>query len=82
MSNNNFRPPDSSPEIDHADQSNFEFPEEYTFDGWLEDYPEAIISGPIENHVNQANEVNVSACTSSLLQRPAGNSKNSRCLQS
>ncbi|XWS70211.1 hypothetical protein CRYUN_Cryun03dG0029100 [Craigia yunnanensis] len=74
MSNNNFSPRDGSPESDHADQSNFEFPEEYfTLDGWLEDYSEAIISGPIENHVNQANEVDVFACTSILLQRPAGN---------
>ncbi|XVF35294.1 hypothetical protein REPUB_Repub18cG0133400 [Reevesia pubescens] len=70
MSNNNFRPPaDSSPESDHADQSNFDqFPEEFfTFDGtWLEDYPEAIISGSMEYPINQAiNEVNDS---SSLLQ--------------
>ncbi|XWS17609.1 hypothetical protein CRYUN_Cryun33cG0081800 [Craigia yunnanensis] len=73
MSNNNFRPSDS-PESDHADQSNFEFPEDYfSFDSWLEDYPDAIISGPIENPVNQANEVNDSAGTSSLLQGPAGN---------
>ncbi|XWS72407.1 hypothetical protein CRYUN_Cryun02cG0037300 [Craigia yunnanensis] len=75
MSNNNFRPPDS-PESYYVNQSNFEFPEEYfTFDGWLEDYPEAIISEPIENYVNQANEVNDSAGTSSPLQGQDGNRK-------
>ena len=80
MSNNNFRPSDS-PESDHADQSKFEFPEDYfSFDSWLEDYPEAIISGPIENPVNQANEVNDSAGTSSLLQGPVDNSKKSHYL--
>ena len=80
MSNNNFIPPDS-PESDHADQSNFEFPEEYfTFDDWLEDYPEAIFPGPIENPVNQANEVNDSAGNSSLFQGPAGHSKKTHYL--
>ncbi|XVE53863.1 hypothetical protein DITRI_Ditri03aG0035800 [Diplodiscus trichospermus] len=72
MSDKNFRPPDS-PESDHADQSNFEFPEEYfSFEGWLEDYPDAIISDPIDNPVNQTNEVNDSAGSSSLLQGPPG----------
>ncbi|XVE97728.1 hypothetical protein REPUB_Repub03eG0043400 [Reevesia pubescens] len=74
MSNNSFIPPDS-PESDHADQSNFEFPEYFTnFEGWLEDYPDSIISEPIQNiPVNQANEVNDSAGTSSLIQGPASN---------
>ncbi|GMJ07604.1 WRKY DNA-binding protein 50, ARABIDOPSIS THALIANA WRKY DNA-BINDING PROTEIN 50 [Hibiscus trionum] len=67
MSNNDFRPPDS-PESDHADQSSFGFPDDWTFDGWLEDYPEAIISGPIQIPFDQAHEVNDSAGTSSLLQ--------------
>ncbi|OMO86508.1 DNA-binding WRKY [Corchorus olitorius] len=78
MSNNsNFRPPDEySPESDRADdQSNFEFPEEYfTFDGWLDDYPEAFMSGSIQDPVNEGNiEVNTSAGTSTFLHRPAAN---------
>ncbi|PPD98207.1 hypothetical protein GOBAR_DD04778 [Gossypium barbadense] len=65
----NFNPPDS-PESDRADQSNFEFPEDWTLDGWLEDYPETIITGPIQFPFNQADEVNNdSARTSSLLQK-------------
>ncbi|KAG4141608.1 hypothetical protein ERO13_D06G084600v2 [Gossypium hirsutum] len=68
MSSSNFNPPDS-PESDRADQSNFEFPEDWTLDGWLEDYPETIITGPIQFPFNQADEVNNdSARTSSLLQ--------------
>ncbi|XVE70864.1 hypothetical protein DITRI_Ditri10aG0105000 [Diplodiscus trichospermus] len=78
MSGNRFRPPDSL-ESDHANQSNFEFPEGYfTFEGWLEDYPEAIISGPIENHVNQNNEVYDSAGTSNFFQGPAGENETVR----
>ncbi|MBA0810528.1 hypothetical protein Gohar_002514 [Gossypium harknessii] len=68
MSSSNFNPPDS-PESDRAEQSNFEFPEDWTLDGWLEDYPETIITGPIQFPFNQADEVNNdSARTSSLLQ--------------
>ncbi|KAE8665554.1 putative WRKY transcription factor 13 [Hibiscus syriacus] len=71
MSNNNsFRLP-GSPES--AYQSNFEFPDEWTFDGWLEDYPEAIISGPIQFPFNQDNEANDFAGTSSLLRVPGEN---------
>ncbi|EOY29988.1 WRKY domain - like 10 [Theobroma cacao] len=78
MSTVNFKPPDS-PESDHANQSNFEFPDDYfTFDSWLEDCPEAISSGTTENPVNQANEVNDSAGASSLLQGPAGESETIR----
>ncbi|XVF89044.1 hypothetical protein PTKIN_Ptkin19aG0099600 [Pterospermum kingtungense] len=83
MSNNNnnqFIPPES-PESDHADQSNFDFSDEYfSIDGWLEDFPDAInISGPVQNPVNQANEVvNDSAGTSTLLQVPAGESETVR----
>lgn len=70
MSSSNFNPPDS-PESDRADQSNFEFPEDWTLDGWLEDYPETIITGPIQFPFNQADEVNNdSARTSGLLQVP------------
>ncbi|MBA0777674.1 hypothetical protein Gotri_005666 [Gossypium trilobum] len=68
MSSSNFNPPDS-PESDRADQSNFEFPEDWTLDGWLEDCPQTIITGPIQFPFNQADEVNNdSARTSSLLQ--------------
>ncbi|XP_022729973.1 probable WRKY transcription factor 50 [Durio zibethinus] len=80
MSNNSAIPPDS-PESDHADQSNFEFPEEYfTLDDWLEDYPEANLSVPTENPVNQANKVNDSAGSSSLLQRPADHNRESETI--
>lgn len=78
MSNNNFRPPPAdleySPESEHV---SFEFPEDYftNFDGFMEGYPETNTSGPIENHSNQANEVNNSAGTSSFHHGPAGNGK-------
>ncbi|XP_021277715.1 probable WRKY transcription factor 50 [Herrania umbratica] len=73
MSTVNFKLPDS-PESDHADQSNFEFTDDYfALDSWLGDYPEAISSGTTKNPVNQANEVNDFAGASSLLQGPAGN---------
>ncbi|XP_039044227.1 probable WRKY transcription factor 50 [Hibiscus syriacus] len=62
MSNNDDFKQLDSPES--TDQSNFEFPDEWTFDGWLEDFPEAIISGPIQFPFND------SAGTSSLLRVP------------
>ncbi|KAL4283584.1 hypothetical protein GQ457_16G001770 [Hibiscus cannabinus] len=71
-SNKCFQPPES-PESDRADQSGFELPDDWTFDSWLEDYPEAIISGPIQFSFDQGNEVNDSAGTSSLLQVPGPN---------
>ncbi|XP_039051261.1 probable WRKY transcription factor 50 [Hibiscus syriacus] len=67
MSNDGFKPPDSA-ESDRAYRSDFEFPDDWTFDGWLEDYPEAVISGSIQIPFNQANVINDSAGTSSLLQ--------------
>ncbi|KAE8689080.1 putative WRKY transcription factor 57 [Hibiscus syriacus] len=72
MSNDDFRPLDSA-ESDRVDRSDFEIPDEWTFDGWLEDYPESVISGPIQIPFDQANEINDSAGTSSLLQVPGEN---------
>ncbi|KAK8602445.1 hypothetical protein V6N13_057925 [Hibiscus sabdariffa] len=69
MSNDDFQPPDS----DRADQSDFGFPDDWIFDGWLEDYPEAIISGPIQIPFNQGHQVNDSAGSSSLLHAPGDN---------
>ncbi|KAL4298198.1 hypothetical protein GQ457_12G021300 [Hibiscus cannabinus] len=69
MSNDDFQPPDSL-EGDRADKSDFGFPDDWTFDGWLEDYPEAIVSGPIQIPFNQGHQVNDSAGSSSLLQVP------------